>query len=304
MNIAITGASGFIGKRLIETLTGEGHTIRALSRNPKPPNSAVRWWAWDVLNGEPPAEALEGAGAVIHLAGEPVAQKWTPEVKQKIRDTRVQGTRHLVQALSTLSMRPSALVCASAIGIYGSREDEVLTESSAVGSDFLAEVCREWEQQADLAESLGIRVVKIRIGVVLGSGGGALEKMLPPFKAFTGGRLGSGKQWISWIHLDDLVGLIRHGVDRPLKGVLNGTAPNPVTNAEFTRQLGAALGRPAILPVPAFALKMLFGEMSGILLGSQRVLPKAAQASGYSFIFPALAPALKNCLTSGASNAR
>lgn len=304
MNITITGASGFIGRRLIETLIGEGHTIRALSRNRKPPEGSVTWWGWDVMKGEPPAEALEGAAAVIHLAGEPVAQKWTPEVKQKIRGTRVRGTRNLVQALSTLSPRPSTLVCASAIGIYGDRGDEVLTESSPAGDDFLAGVCREWEQQADLAESLGIRVVKLRIGVVLGAGGGALAKMLPPFKAFAGGRLGSGKQWMSWIHLDDLARMVRHALETPVTGVLNGTAPNPVTNAEFTRQLGAALGRPAIVPMPAFVLKMLFGEMSEILLGSQRVLPKAAQASGFSFVFADLAPALKDCLTNGASSAR
>lgn len=300
MNITITGASGFIGRRLIETLTRDGHTVHALSRTAKPPAPSVTWSAWDVMKGEPPAEALERSDAVIHLAGEPVAQKWTPEAKQKIRDTRVAGTRRLVQALSTLAPRPATLVCASAIGIYGSRGDEILTEASAAGNDFLAEVCREWEQQADLAESLGIRVVKIRIGVVLGRGGGALEKMLPPFKAFVGGRLGSGKQWMSWIHLDDLTGLMRHAVGRPLKGVVNGTSPNPVTNAEFTRQLAATLRRPAIFPVPALALRALFGEMAEVLLASQRVLPQAAQSSGFQFAFPALAPALKDCLTGAA----
>src|SRR5207302_8860874 len=184
---------------------------------------------------------------------------------------RVVSTQRLVHALSAQSHRPSVLVCGSAIGIYGSRGDEILTETSAFGNDYLAEVCQEWEKQAATAESLGIRVARIRTGVVLGKGGGALQKMLPPFKAFVGGKIGSGKQWMSWIHLDDLVGVIRYAMEHPLSGVVNGTAPNPATNSQFTGELAAALHRPALFPVPTFALKVMFGEMSEVLLSSQRV---------------------------------
>ena len=214
----------------------------------------------------------------------------------KLRGSRLQGTRNLVTALSTLSRRPAVLICASAIGIYGDRGDEVLTESSPAGTGFLADLCRDWEKQASLAEALGIRVVRLRTGIVLGADGGALQKMLPPFKAFVGGRLGSGRQWMSWIHVDDLVALIIHAIQKTVSGPLNGTAPNPVTNAAFTRELAAALGRPAVFPAPAFALKLMFGEMSEVLLGSQRVLPKAAEAAGFQFVFPDLAPALRNLL--------
>ncbi len=285
MNVTVTGASGFIGRRLIAALTKQGHTVRALRRAD-----------WDTLAGEPSPDALENADAIVHLAGEPVAQRWTPEAKRKIADSRLQGTRNLVTALSTLSRRPAVLVCASAIGIYGDRGAEVLTETSPPGSGFLADLCREWEKQASLAEALGIRVVKLRTGIVLGADGGALQKMLPPFKAFVGGRLGSGRQWMSWIHVDDLAALIIHAMQKTVAGALNGTAPNPVTNAAFTRELAAALSRPALFPAPAFALKLMFGEMSEVLLGSQRVLPKAAETSGFRFAFPQLAQALRNIL--------
>jgi uncharacterized protein (TIGR01777 family) len=297
MKITLTGGSGFIGRRLLKTLAGNGHTVHILSRHAGtnlPPG--VKLSVWDAMKGEPPAEALEGAEAVIHLAGEPVAQKWSAEAKQKIRDSRVLGTERLIHAISTISRRPAVLVSASAIGIYGSRGDEVLTESAAPGSGFLAELCQEWEKQADLAESLGLRVVKVRTGIVLDKNGGALAKMLPAFRSFAGGRMGSGKQWMSWIHLQDLVGLFRYAVENPVQGVLNGTAPAPVTNAEFTRSLAAAVHRPALIPVPEIALQALFGEMSGLLTGSQRVLPKAAQAAGFAFQYPELGAALENLL--------
>src|SRR5690349_19606666 len=232
MKITLTGGSGFIGRRLLKTFSTNGDSVHILSRHAGtnlPPG--VKLSVWNALKSEPPAEALEGADAVIHLAGEPVAQKWTPETRQRIRDSRVEGTAHLIHALSTISQRPAVLVSASAIGIYGSRGDEVLTESSATGDGFLADVCREWEKEADLAESLGMRVVKLRIGIVLDKNGGALAKMLPAFRNFAGGRMGSGKQWMSWIHLQDLVGLLVYAVNNPVQGVLNGTAPNPVTNA-------------------------------------------------------------------------
>jgi len=298
MNITITGATGFIGRRLIQRLARDRHQLHALSRrtNVKFGETAVWISKWDPMTEEPPEESIANADAIVHLAGEPVAQRWTPEAKQKILESRVQGTRRLVQALSTQKRRPAALICASAIGIYGSRGDEILTESSALGDDFLAEVCKEWEKQAQLAESLGIRVARIRIGIVLGKGGGALEKMLPPFKAFVGGRIGSGKQWMSWIHVDDLVGTIHHALTNPMSGIFNGAAPNPERNSDFTAKLAAALGRPAIFPVPGFALRVIFGEMAGILLGSQRVLPRATEATGYKFQYPELGAALQSIL--------
>jgi uncharacterized protein len=297
MNITLTGATGFIGRTLVTELLAAGNTVRILSRAGKNPfGPQVRVSSWDPAAAEPPGESLEGAEVIIHLAGEPVAQRWTPEVKRRIRDSRVNSTRHLVHALSTISRRPAALICGSATGIYGSRGDEMLTEASKPGSGFLAELCVEWEKEAELARSLGMRVACVRTGIVLGRNGGALAKMLPPFKAFVGGRIGSGRQWMSWIHLEDLVGVIRHSLEHPVQGPVNGTAPNPVTNADFTRELANALHRPAVFPVPEIALKAIFGEMSGVLLSSQRVLPKAAESSGFRFRFPELRPALEDVL--------
>ena len=298
MTVTITGASGFIGRRLMKAFAASDHKLRVLSRHAGtnlPPG--VQLYVWDALKGEPPEESLDGADAVVHLAGEPIAQRWSDEVKQKIRETRVTGTRHLVHALSTVRQRPAVFVCGSAIGYYGSRGDEVLIESSARGSGFMADVCASWEQEADLAESLGIRLVKLRTGVVLGPNGGAFAKMLPPFKAGMGGKLGHGDQWMSWIHLDDLVGIIQHLLQNPVRGPVNGTSPNPVTNADFTKALGHALSRPVLVPMPAFTLKLMFGEMSEVMLSSQRVLPRAAEASGYAFRFPTLEPALANILS-------
>lgn len=296
MTIAITGASGFIGRRLMRALSN-GHTVRVLSRHAGtnlPPG--VKLFVWDAMKGEPPVEAFEGAEAVVHLAGEPIAQRWNEEIKHKIRETRITGTRKLMQTLSALSQKPAVLICGSAIGYYGSRGDEVLTESSAPGSGFMAEVCTGWEREADAAEALGLRVLKLRTGIVLGPNGGALTMMVKPFKAGMGGKLGSGHQWMSWIHLDDLVGIIQHALQNPLRGPVNGTAPNPVTNEEFTKELAHALHRPAVFPVPAFMLKTMFGEMSEVMLASQRVLPEAAEAAGYQFRYPQLAPALANIL--------
>ena len=295
MNITITGATGFIGRRLIERLSAAPHQIHALTRRTSARFGDTAVWIskWDPAAEEPPADSIANADAIVHLAGEPVAQRWTREAKAKIRDSRVQSTRRLVDALSKQPRRPQALICGSAVGIYGSRGDEILTEASPPGAGYLAQVCSEWEEEAVRAELLGVRVVRLRTGVALGKGGGALEKMLPPFKAFVGGRIGSGKQWMPWIHLDDLVGIICYALDNPLSGACNGTAPNPVTNSEFTGELARALGRPAIFPVPAIALKAIFGEMSEVLLASQRVLPKAAEAAGYRFQYPELGPALR-----------
>ncbi len=257
MRIVVTGATGFIGRRLISRLEAEGHEIRAFGRQ------------------EP---SVENADAVVHLAGEPIAQRWTAAAKSKIRDSRVLGTRRLV---SKLSPKTTTLICGSAVGIYGSNE-------------FLATVCREWEDEATKAEALGIRVVRIRTGLVLGPDGGALARMLPPFRLGLGGRLGSGKQWMSWIHIDDLVGMICDALGGTVSGPVNGVSPNPVTNATFTAELARVLKRPAIFPVPEFALKLLFGEMSAVLIDSQRVLP---DDTGYRFQFPALGPALRDILT-------
>jgi uncharacterized protein (TIGR01777 family) len=297
MNITISGASGLIGRRLLKVLAKDGHALTVLSRHAGtnlPPG--VRLSVWDAARGEPSADGLRDADAVVHLAGAPVAQRWNAQVKQEIRDSRVAGTRNLVQGLSKLSRKPRVLICASATGYYGSRGDEVLAESSTPGSDFLAEVCMAWEKEAQAAEALGMRVVRVRTGIVLDARGGALPRMLPPFKMGVGGKLGSGKHWMSWIHLDDLAALFHFALANPVSGAVNGVSPNPVTNADFTRTLAAAVHRPAIFPMPAFALRLLFGEMGGILLASQRVAPKATESAGFKFRFPELAPALADAL--------
>ncbi len=297
VKITISGASGLIGRRLVKSLTGDGHTLQVLSRHAgtnMPGN--VKVWAWDPEKGEPPADALRDTDAVVHLAGEPVAQRWTPEAKHRIRESRVAGTRHLVAAMAHLSQLPAAFVCSSAIGIYGSRGDELLPETAAPGTGYLAEVTQAWEAEAVKAELLGVRVARIRTGIVLDARGGALQKMLPPFRFGVGGKLGSGSQWMSWIHWDDLIGIYRLALETPARGPFNGVAPYPVTNSDFTRALAAAVHRPAIFPVPAFALNLLFGEMSGMLLGSQRVIPAAAQEAGYRFRFPQLPAALADVL--------
>jgi uncharacterized protein (TIGR01777 family) len=297
MQVTITGASGFIGRRLLKTLTEAGHTLHVLSRHagmnlPKGVGLSV----WNPVQGPPPRESLENADAVIHLAGEPVAQRWTPEAKRRIRESRVTGTRYLVEAVAALPRRPSALICASAIGYYGDVGDRPLDESASPGSGFLPGVCVDWEREARQAESLGLRVASVRIGLVLDPRGGALRQMLPPFRLGIGGRLGSGQQWMSWIHLADLAGLFQLALENPLLGAVNAVAPEPVRNVEFTRELARSLHRPALFPVPPFALKILFGEMAGVLLESQRVLPRAAQSAGFRFRFPQLQPALADLL--------
>jgi uncharacterized protein len=297
VNVTVTGASGFLGPRLTQKLLETGNAVHVLGRRRGAGLPAsVQFSEWASTDVVPPAAGLASADAVIHLAGEPVAQRWTEAAKKRIHDSRVQGTRHLVNALSTQSHRPRVLVCASAIGYYGSRADQFLTEASSAGDDFLARVCAEWEEAAQLAESLGVRVVRLRIGVVLGQGG-ALARLLPLFRAGIGGRLSSGYQWMSWIHIDDVVKLILFAINySAIRGAVNATAPHPVTNDEFTRRLATALHRPAFLPVPAFALKLALGEMSEVLLASQRVLPAAAKSAGFQFQYPELHPALDNLL--------
>jgi uncharacterized protein (TIGR01777 family) len=297
VNITISGASGLIGRRLLKLLAKDGHSLTALSRHAGtnlPPG--VRLSVWDAARGEPPADGIRNADAVIHLAGVPVAQRWNARVKDEIRESRVAGTRNLVQGLAKLPRKPQVLICSSATGYYGSRGDELLSESSAPGNDFLSEVCVAWENEARAAEAAGIRVVRVRTGIVLDARGGALPKMLPPFKMGVGGKLGSGKHWMSWIHLDDLAALFQFVLVNPISGPVNGVAPNPVTIADFTKTLAAAVHRPAVFPVPPFALHGLFGEMGDMLLASQRVAPKAAQSAGFIFRFPELAPALADAL--------
>jgi hypothetical protein len=297
VKIAITGASGLIGRRLLKALGKEGHALDALTRHAGTNLPAgVRLSVWDPCTGEPPAEALREADAVIHLAGENVAQRWTAEAKRRIAESRVAGTRNLVRALAKLPRKPRVLLCASAVGYYGSRGDETLTETSAPGAGFLPDVCVAWEREAQAAESLGIRVARMRTGVALDPRGGALAKMLPAFRMGAGGILGDGRQWMSWIHLDDLAALYRFALENPIGGPVNAVAPQPATNADFTRELARALRRPAIFPVPSLALRLLFGEMSEVLLSSQRAVPQAAEAAGFRFHFPGLGGALTDLL--------
>ena len=253
---------------------------------------------WDPARGSIDAGKLEGVEGVVHLAGEAISERWTAEKKARIRDSRVKGTRLLCDTLAQLPTPPKVLVCASAIGYYGDRGAEVLTEESASGVGFLAEVCRAWEGATEPARQKGIRVVNLRFGVVLSTAGGALAKMLPPFRMGMGGILGSGKQYISWITLDDAIGAIRHALlTEPLQGPANAVAPQPVTNEEFTKTLGKVLGRPTLVPLPAFAARLMFGEMANeLLLASARVQPAKLRATEYTFRYPDLEAGLRHLL--------
>lgn len=292
MKALISGATGFIGSHL----TKQFERPAVLSRRPDSAQrklGEVEAHAWNYKDGPPPRAAFGGVNAVIHLAGESVGEgRWNPRKKAAIRASRVDSTRQLVNVMSGLERKPSVFVCASAIGIYGSRGDETLEESAAPGDDFLAKVAMEWEREAARAGESGIRTVSMRTGLVLGDGG-ALGKMLPIFKLGLGGPVGNGKQWMSWIHIDDLVGLFLHAVNTgSLRGPMNGVAPNPVRNAEFTKTLGRALHRPAFLPAPAFGLRLGIGEFADVLLGSQKVKPAVALRTGYKFKFPEIDGAL------------
>jgi len=300
MIVAITGATGFVGTRLTAHLLAAGHEVVALTRSPERAEGVLpvrcRVAAWDPEHGRVDAGALDGVDAVVNLAGAGVADgRWTARRKDAIRRSRVDATRLLVDTIAALPSprRPRVLVSASAIGFYGDRGDEILTEESAGGAGFLAEVCRGWEDAAAGAEAHGVRTVRLRIGVVLGRDGGALARMLPPFRLGLGGRIGSGSQWMSWIHVDDLVALVAFALERhDVRGVVNAVAPAPVTNAELTATLGRVLGRPAIVPVPSVALRVALGEMADVLLAGQRVMPTAAQALGFRFAHPELGGAL------------
>jgi len=299
MRTVVTGGTGLIGRSLLRRLP---EPAVVLSRADQPAARAVGAdlvVRWDPVAGPPPPpQALRGADVVFNLMGEPAADgRWTAEKKRRIRDSRVVGTRHLVAGLAALDERPRVLVSASAVGYYGDRGDEILDERSSRGEGFLADVCVDWEREAMVAERLGIRVVCVRIGLVMSTAGGALAKMLPPFRLGAGGRLGNGRQWMPWIHIDDLVGILLHAArSETLRGPINGVAPAPLTNAAFTAALAHTVHRPALLPMPAFALNVAFGEMSGMLMASQRVMPTAAQRSGYAFSHPDLDEALASLL--------
>jgi uncharacterized protein (TIGR01777 family) len=296
MKISITGATGFVGRALLERLQQQGHQVTALGRS-SPRRPGVEFAVWDAEHNPAPSAMLEGTDAIVHLAGEPVSQRWNSEVKQRIRASRTQGTRNLVAAIGELRSRPRALVSASAIGYYGDRGDEILTEASGPGTGFLSEVCLEWENEAAAAAKLGLRVVTARIGIVLGRGGGALKKMALPFRMGIGGPIGSGKQWMSWIHIDDLISLLLFLLENSsMQGAVNAVAPAPVRNRDFTRALGDALHRPAAIPTPGFALQLLFGEMAEVILASERVLPAKARSAGFEFECTDLAKALRASL--------
>jgi len=291
--VAITGASGFIGRALAERLRANGTRVRRLVRSPRSdsPDDIV----WDPMRGVLAPRDLEGAEAVIHLAGEPIAHRWTSARRQAIRDSRVRGTELLARAITALERKPKVLLSGSAVGYYGDRGDEALSEESASGTDYLAGVAREWESASGAAKDAGVRVVLLRTGIVLNPHGGALERMLPPFRLGVGGPLGSGRQWMSWIALADHLRAMEHALATTgLHGAVNLVAPNPVTNAEFAATLGRVLGRPSLVPAPAFALELLYGEMArATLLAGQRVLPKALLRSGFRFEYPTLEEALR-----------
>ena len=295
----VTGATGLVGRALARTLGGRAVvTTRDPARARGLGGQVVGWDAASTL----PASAFAGVDAVFHLAGEPVAEgRWTEAKKERIRESRVASTRALVASIGALAPtdRPRVLVSASAVGIYGSRGDELLDETAAPANGFLADVCRAWEAEAARAKTFGVRVVSLRIGVVLSPSGGALPKMLPPFRLGLGAKLGGGAQWMPWIHVDDVVGLLRYVADRDIEGPINAAAPGVVTNADFTRALGRALGRPAIFAAPSFAVSLLLGDVAGVVLASQRVVPKRALEAGFQFRYPNLDGALAACLGEG-----
>jgi uncharacterized protein (TIGR01777 family) len=292
--LLVSGVSGPIGAALLPSLKTRGYEVSRLVRGPATAQNQI---SWD--SGKPiPPDTVSGFDAVVHLAGESIVGHWTDEKKLKIRNSRVAGTAALAAALAQTKAKPQVFVCSSAIGYYGDRGDEVLNEASAPGAGFLPDVCREWEAATKTAADAGIRTVQMRTGVVLSPKGGALGKMLPPFKMGVGGRIGSGRQWMSWIDVQDMVGAIHHILKSDLlQGPVNMVAPKPVTNAEFTRTLASVLSRPAIFPLPAFVVKLAFGEMGEtVLLGSQRVEPMQLVGSGYPFRFSSLQASLENLL--------
>lgn len=297
--ILVSGASGPIGTALLPSLPASGYSLVRLVRGAATGDEQI---SWDPAVPIPPP-AVSGFDAVIHLAGESIVGRWTVAKKSKIRDSRVLGTAHLAQALARAQKKPKVFICASAVGYYGDRGDEVLREDSSPGAGFLAQVCQEWENATRPASAAGIRTVQIRTGMVLSPTGGALGKMLTPFKMGVGGKIGNGRQWMSWMDVHDLVGALHHILkndlpqNHPLQGPVNLVVPNPVTNAEFTKTLAKVLSRPAVFPMPAFAARLVFGQMADeLLLASQHVEPSKLVASGYEFQFPQLRASLEGIL--------
>jgi len=295
MRLLITGASGLIGKALQRSFSEKGHEMLLASRSEPKDDSQIQWNS-DTGFADEDLPRLEGLDAVVHLAGESISGglRWTEEKKRAIRDSRVFGTRTMIEAFAKLADKPDVFVSGSAIGFYGDRGDEEMTEASPAGDTFLSEVCKEWEAESRRAEDMGIRTVLLRTGILLSKDGGALAAMLTPFKLGAGGVVGSGKQWISWVSLDDVVGIINYAIENEkVRGAINAVAPNPVTNQEFTKTLGSVLSRPTILPLPEFAVNLVFGEMGdALLLDSTRVVPARLKDAGYEFKYRELKSAL------------
>jgi uncharacterized protein len=301
VRVLVTGASGFIGSTVCDALLARGDGVVGLSRNPqraRSTNPSVVWHAWEPTLERPPAAALEGVDGVINLEGEKINQRWSDDAKRRIMESRRKGTHNLIAAIAGLERKPGVLVNQSAIGFYGDRGDAMVDESVESGEGYDAEVVREWESAAGEAETIGVRLVIVRTGHVLDPSGGLLGELLPPFKLGVGGPLAGGRQYMSWIHIDDEVGILLWALDNDkVSGTVNSTAPNPVTNREFSKAIGRALGRPASVPVPGFVLDLKFGsEFGAVLRGGQRVMPRRALDLGYVFRYPDIDGALKHLL--------
>jgi hypothetical protein len=295
MKVAVTGSSGMIGSALAESLAKDGHEVARLVRSGADP--AQGRFAWDPEGGLLDRRAVEDATAVVHLAGESVAGRWTASKKRAILESRVAGTRLMAERIAAQERRPQVLVCASAIGFYGKHRADPVDEQDSGGDDFLADVVKQWEAACEPARVAGVRVVNTRFGIVLSRYGGALKAMLPAFRLGVAGRLGSGQQGFSWVAIDDVIAALTYAIDTPrLSGPVNVTAPNPVTNAEFTKTLARVLHRPAVLPAPAFAVRLALGEFSQEVLEGVRVMPKRLRKEGYEFRYPVLEPALRHVL--------
>ncbi|HXS34454.1 MAG TPA: TIGR01777 family oxidoreductase [Solirubrobacterales bacterium] len=301
MKVLVTGASGFIGSALCDSLLVRGDTVVGLTRDPKQArgtNPSIQWHAWEPTLERPPAAAFEGVDGVVNLLGEKINQRWTDEAKERIMESRRKGTHNLIGTIAGLEKKPRVLVNQSAIGFYGNQGEEIVDESSDSGEGFDAEVVREWEKAAREAEATGVRLVIVRTGHVLDPRGGFLKQLLTPFKLGVGGPLAGGNQYVSWIHIDDEVGILLWALDNDkVKGVVNSTAPNPVTNKIFSKALGRTINRPAVLPIPGFTLDLMYGgEFGEVLRGGQRVMPRRPLDLGYTFKHPDLDEALRDLL--------
>jgi uncharacterized protein (TIGR01777 family) len=301
VKVLVTGASGLIGSALCDSLLSSGDEVVGLTRDPvraRGTKPRIDWHAWEPTLERPPAAAFEGVEGVVNLVGETIAQRWTDEAKKKILESRRAGTHNLVGAIAGLEQRPSVLISQSAVGYYGDRGDAILDESDAPGESFDAEVTQIWEQAAREVEAAGVRLAIVRTGQVLDAGGGMLGELLTPFKLGVGGPLAGGSQYVSWIHAEDEVGILLWALrNEQVSGIVNATAPNPVSNREFSKALGRALGRPAVTPVPGFVLDLKFGrEFGAVLRGGQRVMPKRTEELGYEFQHPQLDEALEDLL--------